>query len=173
MSQESDRFLVMYEELVLVTNDWMLTMPKEKLEWAPVDNPNVRFGDRLTTVNIKGLYKHITLNDHYWVRMIRDAENNAVFQRPDIPDIAEAMDGENFIEDAIRLHGENIDVLRSFGKPELTKKVVHTRRTYTGMGFLWAMYAHRSYHLGNIDIYIRQADVKAPDFFNFHREVMA
>ena len=41
------------------------------------------------------------------------------------------------------------------------------------MGFLWAIYAHRAYHLGNIDIYLRQSDTKAPDFFHFNPTMMA
>ena len=34
------------------------------------------------------------------------------------------------------------------------------------MELLWAMYAHRAYHLGNIDIYLRRSDTPAPNFFS-------
>lgn len=34
------------------------------------------------------------------------------------------------------------------------------------MELLWATFAHRAYHLGNIDIYLRQADTLAPNFFH-------
>ena len=46
-------------------------------------------------------------------------------------------------------------------------------RTWSVMGFLWAAYAHRAFHIGNIDIYLRQADVVAPEFFEFNPAVMA
>ena len=39
--------------------------------------------------------------------------------------------------------------------------------------FLWAAYAHRAFHIGNIDIYLRQADVVAPEFFEFNPATMA
>jgi hypothetical protein len=41
------------------------------------------------------------------------------------------------------------------------------------MGFLWGIYSHRSYHLGNIDIFMREADEPAPDFFSNFRQQMA
>ena len=32
------------------------------------------------------------------------------------------------------------------------------------MGLLWVTYAHRAFHLGNIDIYLRQSDIVVPEF---------
>ena len=43
----------------------------------------------------------------------------------------------------------------------------------SGMGLLWGMYSHRAYHLGNIDLYMRQGDMNAPDFFTMEPTMMA
>jgi len=45
--------------------------------------------------------------------------------------------------------------------------------TWSVMGFLWGLFGHRAYHLGNIDIYVRQADTPAPDFYSFNPKQMA
>ena len=61
----------------------------------------------------------------------------------------------------------------ALSQSQLDKHVVWVGRTWTVMGFLWAIYAHRAFHIGNIDTYLRQADVVAPEFFEFNPPTMA
>ena len=55
----------------------------------------------------------------------------------------------------------------------LEKRVSFVGREWSGMGLLWGMYAHRAFHVGNIDIYLRQSDVVGPEFFEFEPVMMA
>jgi uncharacterized damage-inducible protein DinB len=64
-------------------------------------------------------------------------------------------------------------LFRSYTDEQLSKKITWTGREWTIMEFLWAIYSHRSYHLGNMDIYLREADEKAPDFFSSFQMTMA
>ena len=71
-TEEFCRFLVLFDRLATETNLWVERMPPEKLEWLPIDNGNVRFGDRISRVTIKSLYVHIVVAEHVSVRNLRD-----------------------------------------------------------------------------------------------------
>jgi uncharacterized damage-inducible protein DinB len=75
----------------------------------------------------------------------------------------------------MQLHEQNIRTLRGFDEATLDKTVrfAGDESLWSVMGFLWGLYAHRAYHLGNIDIYLRQADAPAPDFDSFAPKAMA
>lgn len=79
----------------------------------------------------------------------------------------------DFVGEAMKLHQANMRILDTFTEDDLRKRIHFSDCTWSTMGFLWAIYAHRAYHLGNIDIYLRQSDTKAPDFFHFHPTMMA
>lgn len=173
MSQELERFIVMFDGLVTLSNDWIEATPKDKLEWVPPQGAGVKFGDRLAEVTIKKLYAHITLSEFSWIHALRDCPEGAELTMNKDPDVMARLASDDFLTEAIKIHQQCMDIARGFTDRELTKKVIHTERTYTGMGFLWAMYAHQAYHLGNIDIYLRLASGTAPDFFRFHNLEMA
>ena len=79
----------------------------------------------------------------------------------------------DFREIAQRTQKAIVAAFAGLSQAQLDRHVVWVGRTWTVMGFLWAAYAHRAFHIGNIDIYLRQADVVAPEFFEFDPAVMA
>ena len=40
------------------------------MEWVPLDNPNMEFGDRISTITIKSVYIHTLVGG---VRIVADA----------------------------------------------------------------------------------------------------
>lgn len=170
---EFDRFLVLFDHLVEITNDWIARTPEDKLDWVPVDNKNVRFGDRVSLVTIKSLYIHTAVGEHHWIRNLRDCADGAVLPVPKDPDLSAQLSAGDFVARCGNMHRENMQILRDFDERQLKKSVSFVDRQWTVMGFLWAIQAHRAYHLGNIDIYLRQSDTAAPDFFHFHATEMA
>jgi len=64
-------------------------------------------------------------------------------------------------------------MLRELGPEQLARTVWFQGCEYSVMGFLWAIYAHYAYHLGNIDTYMRQGDMGPTAFFNFTHSEMA
>ncbi len=164
-TEEFDRFLLLFDRLVNGTNVWIERTPKDKLEWLPVDNPNVRFGNRVTKVTIKSLFIHIMASEHQWVRSLGDCADNATVPIAPNPELSAKLESGDFVGGAMKMHGENMRVLGAFTDQQLRKTVRVADSAWSVMDFLWAMYAHRSYHVGNLDIYLRQSDTAAPDFF--------
>lgn len=163
---EFDRFVVLFDRLAQATDEWIERTPNDKLDWVPVDNPNVRFGDRISLVTIKGIYIHVAVEEYHRMRFLKDCEDGATVPIPKDPALTARLANGNLVREAARLHEDTIKTLRSFTDVQLRKTIRFSDRKWTMMELLWAMYAHRAYHLGNIDIYLRQTDTPAPNFFH-------
>ncbi len=161
-----NRFVVLFDRLVQATDTWIEQTPKDKLDWFPVDNPNVRFGDRVTLVTIKSLYTHVTVEEHHRFNFLKDCEDGATVPMPKDPALTARLVNGDLVREAVVAHEQVMTTLRSFSDAQLQKTVHFSGHAWPMMEFLWVMYAHRAYHLGNIDIYLRQSDTLAPNFFS-------
>jgi hypothetical protein len=173
---EHQRFLELFDALFVSNNKWMEVTPAEKLEWVPLDNPNMKFGDRISTITIKSVYIHTIVGECGWARMLGTCKEGASL-RPDMEQgkvLTQQLDrSRDLLGEATRLHRDNMDRFRAFDRACLDKKISWMNRDWSVMGFLWGIYSHRSYHLGNIDLLLREANAEAPDFFVNFRQVMA
>lgn len=176
MNQELQRFLSLFDALYVAGESWMTKTPRAKWDWVPFDNPNMKFGDRISTITIKSLYIHTLAGECGWARMLADCPDGARIA-PDMEDVralTKKLDASaDLLGDARALHAENLRRFSVFGDDQLAKSIQWSGRDWTIMGFLWGIYSHRSYHLGNIDIFVREADEPAPDFFSNFRQKMA
>lgn len=170
---EHDRFLTLFERLVSHTDAWIERTPPEKLDWVPIETSAMRFGDRVSRVTIKGLIAHTVVAEAYWAQFFQDCPDGATMPLPTYLALAEEFNKGDFRELARKSQAETLAAFRSYEPRQLDKHVIWVGRTWTIMGFLWGAYAHRAFHLGNIDIYLRQADVVAPEFFDFNPSQMA
>ena len=50
---------------------------------------------------------------------------------------------------------------------DLEKEFSFVGRRYTGMGILWAMFGHHAYHLGQLDLLMRQLNFIAPEYMEW------
>ena len=176
MTLELERFLSLFDGLVVSSNAWMTRTPAKKLDWVPFDNPNMKFGDRISTITMRSVYIHTTVGEHLWAKKLKDCDDGAMlkFDPADVRSLTEKLNAsKDLVGDAMKLHADNMALFRGYGENQLARKIRWSGREWTVMGFLWAIYSHRSYHLGNIDIFMREADEEAPDFFSNFREVMA
>ena len=171
---EFDRFLVMFDRLFDFVETYIHKTPEDKYEWIPVDGPGVSFGDRLENITIKGLYVHLTCSEDGFTRSLLSVEDGGEIPLPiNKPLENEVYEGE-FVARGREIHENCMKMLRDEVTPEmLTKTVWFQGGEYSAMGFLWAMYAHYAYHLGNIDTYMRQGDMNPTAFFNFPQSEMA
>jgi len=62
---------------------------------------------------------------------------------------------------------ENLEKLNTLTLATLEKEIVFTGRRYTGIGFLWSVLGHHAYHLGQIDLLMRQQDLAAPEYMEW------
>jgi len=174
MPQELSRFLTLFDALVVAGNAWMARTPAEKLEWVPVDNPNMKFGDRISTINIKSVYVHTILGERHWAGLLGDCADGAALKpAPDPETTKRLMASDDVVRDAMEIHRDNMARFAALGPAQLEKRIQWSGSDWTVMGFLWGIYCHRAYHLGNIDIYLREADEPAPDFFTNFQQAMA
>ena len=174
MNAELQRFATLFDALFTLTNKWMAAAPDEKLDWVPFDNPHMKFGDRISAISIRSLYVHTIVGECSWARVLRDCEAGASLRPvPDTGLTKRLMESRSLVADATALHRDNMALFLSYDNAQLAKRIQWTGREWTVMGFLWGIYSHRSYHLGNIDLYLREADAPAPDFFSSFQPVMA
>ena len=155
---------MLFDRLFGETSLWIERTPPEKLDRLPVDNANVRFGDRVSRVTIKNLYIHIAVAEYEAIRNLKRCATGERLPLPRNPDLSDALADGDLVAGAVQLHEQNMKTLRGFDDAVLGKTVrfAGDESVWSVMGFLWGLYAHRAYHLGNIDTYLRQAEVPAP-----------
>ncbi len=174
MNGELERFLKLFESLAVLTDKWMASTPDDKLDWVPFDNYNMKFGDRISTITIRSLYVHTIVGECRWARILKDCEEGSSLPREaDKPLTDRLMASKTLVADANVLHRQNMALFAGYSDQQLAKNIQWTKREWTVMGFLWGIYCHRAYHLGNIDLYMREADAPTPDFFSSFQQVLA
>ena len=170
---EHERFLTLFQRMVDHTDAWIAKTPPDKLDWVPIQTSAMRFGDRVSRVTIKGLIAHIVVGEDHWAHSLGDLADGAVMPIPKYSALQEEFEKGDFREIAHRSQGKIVQAFAALSPSQLDKQVIWVGRSWSVMGFLWAAYAHRAFHIGNIDIYLRQADVVAPEFFEFNPPQMA
>ena len=170
---EHERFLTLFQRMVDHTDAWIAKTPRDKLDWVPIQTSAMRFGDRVSRVTIAGLIAHIVVGEDHWARSLPTVADGEVMPIPQYSALQEEFAKGDFQEIAHRTQKKIVSNFAALSPAQLEKKVVWVGRTWSVMGFLWAAYAHRAFHIGNIDIYLRQADVVAPEFFEFNPATMA
>lgn len=170
---EMDRFLIMFDRMFDFVETYILKTPEDKYEWIPVDGPGVSFGDRLENITIKGLYVHLTTSEDGFVKSVRDTPDGGEIPIPINKELTNAVYDGDFIAMGREIHLNSMEILRELTQRDLAKTVWFQGGEYSVMGFLWALYGHYAYHLGNIDTYMRQGDMNPTAFFNFTESEMA
>ena len=170
---EFERFLIMFDRMFDFVETYVNKTPTDKYEWIPIDGPGVSFGDRLENITIKGLYVHLTTSEDGFIRSLISVEDGGEIPLPINQQLTNEVYDGDFIAMGRDIHENCMVMLRGIKVTDLTKTVWFQGGEYSAMGFLWALYAHYAYHLGNIDTYMRQGDMKPTAFFNFPESKMA
>jgi len=165
--EERDRFMKLFDIMVVNANAWLATVPEEKRDWVPIQNPNVQLGPRAPKLTIKAFHVHMTVTDYHWFRAVRDAEDGDTIEIPLDKELTEDLFSSDFADRCQSMHEENKKIVAAYGEADLRKNFTYANVKRTGMELLWNNYAHRAHHLGHMDIYIRQADLVAPNYFPF------
>jgi len=113
------------------------------------------------------------VGEAHWAHFLPDCEDGATMLPPTYSALAEEFEKGDFQALAHKTQARNMEIFRALPADQLAKHVTWVGRRWTVMGFLWGAFAHRAFHIGNIDIYLRQGDVVAPEFFEFNPPIMA
>ena len=173
LTTERDRFLVLSDRLAEWTNKWIELTPPDKLDWVPIEKDSVKYGDRLARVTTKNLFIHTIVAEHCWARALAECDEGGDIGLPLDAELSEELGESDLVARAGDMHKQNMELFGAYSEEQLGKNIVFVDRQWTTVGFLWGVYSHRAFHLGNIDIHLRQGGVKAPDFFLFPATVMA
>src|SRR3546814_7498940 len=65
------------------------------------------------------------------------------------------------------LHFASLEAVRGYSEETLAKPFVFVGRHFTVGGFLWAVYGHHCYHVGQVDQLMRQQSVMPPEFLEY------
>lgn len=173
LQAERDRFLMLFGRLVDSTTRMIMAMPEEQRDSMPVRGDAVRFGDRVSEVTAKSLFIHMIVAEHGWARSLRDCNEGDHIPVPRNAALTQALATTDYIGRAQELHEDNMRIFAGFPEAALSREIVFNKSRWTLLGLLWGVYSHRAFHLGNIDIYVRQFGATPADFFNFDAQPMA
>ncbi len=172
---ELQRFLTLFDKLVGETVLWIEKTPEKFLDWTPPSDSGIHYGTRLRHASIKTLFVHMAVADNVWAKALRDCAPGDTIPLPrDMNFFHANLDGD-FVKNTQILHAETMGIMAGLSPETLGKDVLFAgdKSTWTAMGFLWGIWGHRSYHLGNLDMLVRIRVGDAPDFFSFGGGQMA
>lgn len=163
--QEKHRFVALLNQLV--ENTFLYVDNLSDVVWnkVPIDTPVMFLGTRVNTINIAGLIRHLLLAESYWFDQLAHCKNGDIIPITENTAIIENINnGMPLIEAYKASHNEGIEKINSMTETDLNKNVFFVDRQYTVMGFLWMTYGHHAYHIGQLDLLLRQMNIEPPDY---------
>jgi uncharacterized damage-inducible protein DinB len=164
---ERERWNRLFRQQLSHTNDFLAVLRPEDWRAVPRDSDTLFLGTRVRRITIGALVGHLITAEENWL-----GELHAVSEGGDIPiPRAEALDAlpqDERLAETYRAAINRISGLaEQLTEADLKKTVTFGGRRYTGMGLLWAVLAHHSFHLGQIDLVMRQQGRGAPEFMEW------
>lgn len=169
---ELDRFIRLHEGMANMNRSWLELAPPDRLDWVISDDAIHRFGDGRTPVTIRNLFIHVAIAEHVWIGAMATASDGDAMPSPSNEALKNRLAGGDLRAEEAGLHAETLAILHGLTQADLDKRVVAARRRWSGMEFLWGVHAHRAFHLGHLDQYLRLNGRPTPEFFVFHPDII-
>ena len=171
VSAELDRFIRLHDGMAAMNRDWLDLAPPGSLDWVPSDDPIHRFGDGRTPVSIRNLYIHVAVAENVWIGALAAAAENDAMPSPSNKDLSRRLAEGDLVTETAALHAETMSIVRGLSQADLDKIVIAGKRRWAGLDFLWGIHAHRAFHLGHLDQYLRFNDRATPELFRYHPDL--
>ena len=81
-----------------------------------------------------------------------------------LANLAAAWD-EAAMDALLLLHAETMGHFRAIDDARMEATVYRGDHAWTVAGYLWSIYSHRGFHVGNMDIYLRAKGIKPPAYY--------
>lgn len=165
---ELERFISLFDQTIIHTFDYLGMVKNTQWGAIPCDSEALFLGTRVNKITVGALTRHLIHAERHWFEQLGTLPVAATMPLPGKPmALEEIMDGPGLI-DAYRVaHAGNLKKLHTLTSATLDKEIVFTGRRYTGIGFLWAVSGHHAYHLGQIDLLMRQQNLIAPEYMEW------
>lgn len=165
---EFHRFLNIHEQLYLQTLNLLKDVEDDIFDQIPMDTEAMYLGVRVNRITIGGLIRHFVLAEIHWFKAMKEGKNGLVIPKPDNASLLEHIsDGKALMEKYKAVFEEGKSILNSYTEDDLNKTVTFMGRSYTVMGFLWVSFGHHSYHLGQVDMLMRQHNIYPEEYMEW------
>ena len=166
--QELERFTSLFEQEVVHTLEYLKDLSPAQWLAVPRDSKALFIGTRINKITISALVRHLINAEQYWIEEISTRPTGVTIGLPGEPTGLDGVaDGTALIEAYREALEQNQRVLRHLKPSDCDKAFVFAGRHYTGMGLLWSILGHHAYHLGQIDLLMRQQGLNALEYMEW------
>ena len=168
---ELERFRSLFNQQVLHTFDYLRTVGESQWQGIPSDSEALYLGSRINKITIAALSRHLATAESHWISQLPLLPADGTMLMPEKDPVVEAVKTvPSFIDVYEQRHQKNMERLATLSAADLDKRLVFAGRHYTGMGLLWSILGHHAYHLGQMDLLMRQQDVEAPEYMEWREK---
>lgn len=172
LMEERNRFLSFFDQLVEHTIAYATRVHSDGYAVVPIDTPVMFLGTRVNTINIGGLMRHLVLTEALWFDIISKVPDGEHLQFPaNAAALLEDVHNGLPILDKYRdLYAAARAKIANMTAGDLNKEIWFAKRGYTALGFLWVVFGHHSFHLGQIDLLMRQQGIEPPEYMEWPKD---
>lgn len=162
---EIARFVSMYQQQVTLSLNILAEIPQGLWSSIPADSATNFLGERIRKITIEGLCAHLMQAEQYWLTALAKLNHGEDMPPPvGLPMVKPEPAGPALVEQYRQQLRKVVSEIRALSEDQLSVEFRFIGRCYTVQGFLWVMYAHHSYHFGQIDLLLRQQGYLPPEF---------
>ena len=110
--------------------------------------------------------------ENVWISALATASENETMPAPSNEALRNRLATGDLVAEAAGLQAETLAIVRGLTQADHDKQIVAARRRWAGIEFLWGIHAHRAFHLGHLDLYLRLNDRPTPEIFVFHPDII-
>ncbi len=165
---EQQRFISLFDQEIIHTFDYLEMLTAAHWNAIPCDAEALFLGARVNKITIAALTRHLIHAESHWFEQIASLPAAGTMPVPGKAVLEENIpDGVGLIGAYRAAHAKNMQKLNALTAETLEKEIIFTGRRYTGIGFLWSTLGHHAYHLGQIDLLMRQQETIAPEYMEW------
>lgn len=164
----SHPFIDLFSKRVEHTFTYLQQLPPEVWTKTPVDSPYMFLGTRVNSIQISTLIRHIALAETHWFEQIQNLPHEGTIPFPANSELLSTVnDGMELITAYRNLHQCSMQLLANMSPENLQKVLCFAGRQYRVETLLWQILGHHSYHMGQVDILMRQLGFEPPEYMEW------
>ncbi|MCZ6665360.1 MAG: DinB family protein [Gammaproteobacteria bacterium] len=165
---ELQRFLSLFDHQVKHTLRFVEHVPQEAWTSVPVEGDFMFLGTRVARITIAALLKHLLIAESHWFERLATVRQGDSIPLPlNTTSLSTIEDGPQVIDAYRERHESALRGLASFSNERLATEFTFVGRHFTVMGLLWMVLSHHGFHLGQVDLLMRQNGLQPIEFLEW------
>ncbi len=157
----------LYDQQIQHTLAYLMDQPPQAWDAVPIDSDVMFLGTRVNKITISGLVRHLVEAETHWLRSLPNLDDGQDIGFPVGGTIPQDVNGSALIEAVQAAHQQNTNLLSSLSEADLDKTVLFAGRTYSALRFVVTIIGHHGFHLGQIDLLLRQQGIEPPEYMEW------